>query len=106
MNAIRLIVVTAVAMLPPAAGARQHVIHQKGRVFSMEAVTVVRGEPVVFVNDDSVPHNVSSMTPGNSFDLGSQVPGSVTPVVFDMVGNVAVICAMHPRMRMTITVTD
>ena len=47
-----------------------------------------------------------SLTPGNAFDLGSQVPGSATPVSFDRTGIVSVICAIDPRMRMIITVTD
>jgi len=67
---------------------------------------VARGEPVVFENDDTVPHNVMSTTPENAFDLGSQMPGNSTPVTFDRVGVVAVICAIHPRMHMTITVTN
>jgi plastocyanin len=42
----------------------------------------------------------------NEFDLGSQAPGSAVPVSFDRAGIVAVICAIHPRMHMTITVTN
>jgi plastocyanin len=47
-----------------------------------------------------------SKTPDNAFDLGSQMPGTSTPVTFDKAGIVAVICAIHPRMRLTIKVTD
>jgi plastocyanin len=82
------------------------VIHQKGRSFSSAVLTIKRGEPVTFLNDDNVPHNVLSDSPDNAFDLGSQAPGSATPVTFDKAGIVAVICAIHPRMRMTIVVTN
>jgi plastocyanin len=97
---------TVLVLLSSGAGASDYVVHQKGRAFSVTAMTVARGEPVVFQNDDSVPHNVMSATPGNAFDLGSQMPGNSTPVTFDSVGIVAVICAIHPRMHMTITVTN
>jgi len=53
-----------------------------------------------------VPHNIMSASPDNAFDLGSQMPGSATPVSFDIAGVVVVICAIHPRMRMTIVVTN
>jgi plastocyanin len=72
----------------------------------MAALTVARGEQVVFLNDDTVPHNIMSTTPDNAFDLGTQTPGDVTPVSFDKAGVVAVICAIHPRMHLTITVAN
>jgi plastocyanin len=81
------------------------IVHQKGRAFSTAMVTVVRGQTVTFENDDNVPHNIMSDSTDNAFDLGSQMPGTATPVTFDKVGVVQVICAIHPRMRMTILVT-
>jgi plastocyanin len=100
------VAIAVLAGLSPAAGAGDSIVHQKGRVFSVAALTVARGEPVVFLNDDTGPHNIMSTTANNAFDLGSQMPGSSTPVSFDVAGVVVVICAIHPRMRMTITVTD
>jgi hypothetical protein len=47
-----------------------------------------------------------STSSDNSFDLGSQTPGSATPVSFSVAGVVVVFCAIHPRMQMTINVTD
>ncbi len=81
------------------------VIHQKGRAFSSAVMVVARGTPVTFFNDDNVPHNALSNSPDNAFDLGSQMPGSATPLTFDKPGTVFVICAIHPRMHMTIIVT-
>jgi plastocyanin len=104
---INLLIRTAILVLScSGAGAADHLVQQKGRTFSVTAMTVARGDPVVFQNDDTVPHNVMSATPENAFDLGSQMPGNATPVTFDSVGIVAVICAIHPRMHMTITVTN
>ena len=50
-------------------------IHQKGRVFSAENVTIKKGEALTFVNDDTIPHNILSTSKGNEFNLGSQAPG-------------------------------
>jgi plastocyanin len=101
-----LIPTTVLALACTVAGATDNVVRQKGRAFSVETMTVARGQPVLFLNDDTVPHNVMSSAPDNAFDLGSLSPGSATPVSFDRAGIVAVICAIHPRMRMVITVTD
>jgi plastocyanin len=106
MRTACLMQIAALVMLSTVAGATDDVVHQKGRAFSVATLTVARGEPVVFLNDDTVPHNIMSSSPDNAFDLGSQMPGSATPVSFDIAGVVVVICAIHPRMRMTITVTN
>ena len=106
MRTLRLIWIATAVLLSAAVGPGSPIVHQKGRVFSLENVTVARGEPVLFLNDDTVPHNIMSNTADNEFDLGSQAPGSAVPVSFDRAGIVAVICAIHPRMHMTITVTN
>jgi plastocyanin len=98
--------ITTATFLIAAAGPAEHVVHQKSRVFSESGITLLRGEPVVFLNDDTVPHNIMSTSKENAFDLGSQMPGTATPVSFDVAGLVVVICAIHPRMQMTIDVTD
>jgi len=79
-----------------AAAATGPTITQKGRAFSTESITIKKGDTVVFFNDDTVPHNIMSTSKGNEFNLGSQVPGTSTPVAFNEAGDVAVICAIHP----------
>ena len=86
--------------------AANQMIHQQGRVFSSESVTIKKGDALTFVNDDSIPHNILSTTRGNEFNLGSQPPGMSTDVTFKEAGDVQVICAIHPRMKMTVKVTD
>jgi plastocyanin len=81
-------------------------IHQKGRVFSSENVTIKKGDALTFINDDSIPHNIMSASKGNEFNLGSQAPGAATDVTFKESGDVQVICAIHPRMKMMVKVTD
>jgi plastocyanin len=92
--------------LSTGAFAATQVIHQQGRVFSSESLTVKKGEALTFLNDDSVPHNIMSASKGNEFNLGSQAPGSSTDVTFKETGDVAVICAIHPRMKMTVKVLE
>jgi plastocyanin len=81
-------------------------ITQKGRMFSSESVTIKKGESLTFANDDTVPHNIISTSKGNEFNLGSQPPGASTDVTFKEAGEVQVICAIHPRMKMIVNVTE
>ena len=53
-----------------------------------------------------MPHNIVSTSKGNEFNLGSQAPGTSTDVTFKEVGEVLVICAIHPRMKMTVKIAD
>lgn len=98
-----LVIVTG---LSAGALAANQMITQKGRVFSSENVTLKKGDALTFVNDDSIPHNIMSATKGSEFNLGSQAPGTSTDVTFKEAGDVQVICAIHPRMKMMVKVTD
>ena len=99
------IVILAGLSIGALAAANQQ-IHQKGRVFSAESVTIKKGEALTFVNDDTIPHNILSASKGNEFNLGSQAPGAATDVTFKETGDVQVLCAIHPRMKMMVKVTD
>jgi len=106
MRTSKLIALVVVCGLSTGAFAATEVIHQHGRLFSSESATVKKGEALTFLNDDTVPHNIMSATKGNEFNLGSQPPGSSTDVTFKEAGDVAVICAIHPRMKMLVKVVD
>ena len=97
---------TLIAAGSIAALADDALVHQKGRAFTVSEVTIKKGATLTFVNDDTVPHNVISVTPGSEFNLGSQKPGASTPVTFDQIGDVMVVCAIHPRMKLTVKVTE
>ena len=106
MRQLTLLTIVITAGLSAGAFAATEVIHQQGRAFSAESVAIKKGEALTFLNDDSVPHNIMSATKGNEFNLGSQSPGSSTDVTFKEAGDVQVICAIHPRMKMMVKVTD
>ena len=106
MRKSALLVLPVLAGLSTGAFAATLAIHQKGRIFSSESLAIKKGEKVVFLNDDSVPHNIYSASKGNEFNLGSQPPGASTDMSFGEAGEVRVMCAIHPRMTMIIKVTD
>jgi plastocyanin len=106
MRAPGLILALASLLISSAAAPSDLIVFQKGRTFSVAALSVGPGTQVIFVNDDTVPHNIMSDARDNAFDLGLELPGSAIPVSFTRTGIVTVICAIHPRMQMTITVTD
>jgi plastocyanin len=101
-----LLTLVITAGLSAGALAATQVIHQQGRAFSAESISVKKGEALTFLNDDSVPHNIMSVSKGNEFNLGSQTPGTSVDVTFKEAGDVQVICAIHPRMKMLVKVED
>jgi plastocyanin len=106
MRTLTALTLIVLAGLSVGATAANLTITQKGRLFSSDSVTIKKGESLTFANDDSVPHNIISTSKGNEFNLGSQPPGSVTDVTFKQAGEARVICAIHPRMKMSVTITD
>jgi plastocyanin len=89
-----------------AAFAAERSISQKGRVFSESAIAVKKGDVVTFVNNDNIAHNIFSQGPVQEFNLGTQAPGTSTPVTFDKSGEITVLCAIHPRMKLVVTVAE
>jgi plastocyanin len=103
-----IVAIVALGLFGPTALAlaANHTVHQKGRMFSSDITAIRKGQVIVFLNDDTVPHNVFSASMGNEFNLGSKRPGLETDVTFSIAGEVVIMCAIHPRMRMTIVVTE
>jgi len=106
MRSLAVLVLVISAGLSAGALAANQMIHQQGRVFGPDNISVKKGEALTFVNDDTVPHNIISTSKGNEFNLGSQPPGASTDVTFKETGDVQVICAIHPRMKLMVKVTD
>ncbi len=101
--------ILAVAFLAGAGvafAAAERTISQKGKQFSEANVALKKGDTLVFVNDDNVAHNIYSESPNNEFNLGSVLPGKSVPVTFDKIGDIDILCAIHPLMKMKVKVTD
>jgi plastocyanin len=80
-------------------------ISQQGREFHPGEISIKRGETIQIVNDDGdLLHHAYIDSPKFSFDSGDQKPGSVTPVTFAVAGDFDVLCAIHPKMKLTVHV--
>jgi plastocyanin len=105
MQKFTLLALAVAAGLSAGAMVGQQTIHQQGRRFSVDKVVIKAGETLTFLNDDTVPHNIASVSEGNAFDLGAQRPGASTDVTFTEAGDVQVFCAIHPRMKLAVKVS-
>lgn len=81
-------------------------VGQHGMVFTRSSASLVRGDRIVFTNEDDVIHNVHIFGPGNddSTDLGLQKPGTTLTYKFDKAGAYRVRCNIHPSVKMAVTV--
>lgn len=79
-------------------------VTQKDRTFSNTEITIKPGEKVVFQNDDEVTHNVFSTSKVNPFTIKVQKPGESSTVDFTEEGVTEVRCAIHPKMKLIVTV--
>jgi len=82
--------------LPPKEAA---VISQKNMLFTPHVLPVLKGTTVDFTNDDTVAHNVFS-PPGAAvrFNLGLYGAGVKKTETFDALGEVPLLCNVHPEM--------
>ena len=79
-------------------------VGQKDKEFTVKKLTVKVGDSVSFPNLDPFFHNVFSLSPAKTFDLGSYAKGETRSITFDKAGNIEVECAIHPSMKMVIEV--
>jgi plastocyanin len=91
-------------LAPPVRGT-QVTIEQSNKQFMPGWAVVQRGTTISFPNKDNIFHNVFSLSPGNSFDLGlynSSAPGKTH--TFSESGPVEVFCNIHPQMAASVLV--
>ena len=85
--------------------AAPHLVSQAGRQFQPTEITVKRGDTVSIVNDDGdLLHHLYVDSDRLQFDSGDQKPGSRTNIEFTNVGTFMVLCAIHPKMKLTVRV--
>jgi plastocyanin len=106
MKKAALIVIAALVCMSSAARSEDRKIVQKDRKFSEDSATIKVGDSLTFRNEDQVSHNLFSPTPGQSFDLKIQRPGQSVTHIFTATGLVDIRCAIHPQMKMQVTVTN
>ena len=86
---------------PSAAGAETRTVTIEGMKFAPEAVTVKRGDTVVWENRDLVPHTATAR---GAFDSGPIAAGKSWRFVAAKAGRYEVVCTLHPTMKSTLVV--
>ena len=91
-------------LLSTVAFAAEYEVGQLNKQFTKTSLTVKVGDVIKFTNQDPFFHNVFSLSELKTFDLGSYPKGEFKTVTFDKKGKMDIECAIHPNMRMTVTV--
>lgn len=74
------------------------VMRQRNITIIPRVLPILRGTTVDFPNEDKIFHNIFSLSPTRSFDLGRYARGLSKSVTFDRVGEVKVFCDIHSTM--------
>jgi plastocyanin len=82
----------------------EHVVNQQNKEFSVTEITIKPGDKIVFKNSDEVTHNVFSNSKINPFNIKIQQPGGSSIVELKDEGTTEVRCAIHPKMKLMVTV--
>lgn len=81
------------------------VVSQRGRAFLPGSLSIHQGDTVEIVNDDGdLMHHAYVDDPEFSFDSGDQEPGAKADIAFTKAGTFAVLCGIHPKMKLVVNV--
>jgi len=69
-------------------------------------IEVKQGDSLTFRNEDTVVHNVFANGGENKFEIKAQLPGQATTVTMDKPGDTEVRCAIHPGMKLKVSVAE
>lgn len=96
---------SAAFLLPCTVFATQEiVVTQKNKAFSSATLTLRVGDKISFRNEDAFVHNIFSLTDEMPFDLGTYPQGQAKSVTFTKAGKFEIECAIHPEMKLVVTV--
>lgn len=73
-------------------------VRQAGKQFLPKVLPIMAGTTVDFPNEDTVFHNVFSLSKTKLFDLGIYPQGASKSVTFEKTGLVKIYCNIHPDM--------
>jgi plastocyanin len=77
----------------------------RNKTFLPHVLAVPAGSTISFPNEDPISHNLFSLTPGNTFDLGLYRKGAPAKThTFDAPATVNVYCNVHPNMSAVVHV--
>ena len=81
-------------------------IYTHNKQFEPESMVVPLGSTISFPNQDEILHNVFSVTPKSSFDLGIYGEGKSAEYTFKQTGLVLINCNVHHAMQANVLVID
>jgi plastocyanin len=83
------------------------VISQKGKKFVPIKVNAKVGDTLTFVNEEKRKrHNVYSKSAGFKYlKIKKQKPGDRDSVTIKNAGTAVILCALHPKMKLTVVIT-
>ena len=98
----------AATIVAAQAKATDIVISQKGKKFVPGTVQAKVGDTLTFVNEEKRKrHNVYSKTAGFKYlKIRKQKPGDRDSVTLKNAGTATIRCALHPKMKLTVVVTE
>ncbi|HEX6086170.1 MAG TPA: hypothetical protein VF266_16675 [Thermoanaerobaculia bacterium] len=76
----------------------------RSKTFLPHVMAVPAGSTISFPNEDPIAHNLFSLTPGNTFDLGLYRRGAGKTHKFTEPGTVNIYCNVHPNMSAVVHV--
>ena len=79
-------------------------VSQRDRAFSLKAITVAVGDIIHFDNNDDFIHQIYIESPDFNFDSKESYPGNSIDVTFTKRGTFVVLCHIHPKMSLEVTV--
>ena len=77
---------------------------QKGRAFSVPEIAVATGDTIRFTNEDGFLHQLFVHSAAFSVDSAEQKPGQDVDIRFPVAGEFHVLCAIHPKMDLSVEV--
>ena len=90
----------------PKKPAGSFVMTTRSKAFLPHVMAVPSGSTLSFPNEDPIAHNLFSLTPGNTFDLGLYRRGAGKAHKFQTAGAVNVYCNVHPNMSAVVHVMN
>jgi plastocyanin len=84
--------------------ASSHTVAQRNRAFGVREISVKADDTIKFSNEDQFLHQIFIASPALNFDSAEQAPGQTIEVRFPTSGSFEVLCHIHPKMRLAVTV--
>jgi plastocyanin len=104
LSAIAMSFAIEILLIGIALAGENYPVSQKNRAFNLISLSVNKGDVVLFVNDDEFIHQIYVKSNDFNIDTEESEPGKTISVPFTVAGTFEVLCHIHPKMHMTVTV--